>query len=174
MATTTLDRSVEKIRAAYDRALQILERRPEKARGTARTRVRLDGAFTCRVTEGDWELTADFPEKWGGSDEGPNPGILGRAALGTCLAMAYRRWAAENELSIRSLTIDIEADYDARGELGLADISPAYTAARYIVSVDTDAPEEEVRRVFDLAEERCPYLHVWQDPVPVTRELRIG
>jgi len=163
----------ERIRSALRRAVGTLEARPGRALGTARTRIRAVDGLTCEVTDGDWRLTLDLPERWGGNDRGANPGVFGRAALGACLAMAYRRWAAENDLPVRALEIEIEADYDARGELGMADVTPAYTQARYIVSVETDAPAEEVRRVFDLAEERCPYLHVWRDPLDVRRELRI-
>jgi uncharacterized OsmC-like protein len=167
------DHPDERIRTALRRAVATLEARPGRALGTARTRIRAVDGMTCEVNDGDWELTIDLPARWGGNDRGPNPGVYGRAALGACLAMAYRRWAAENDLPIRALDIEIEADYDARGELGMAEVTPAYTQVRYIVSVETDASPEEVHRVFDLAEERCPYLHVWQDPLDVRRELRI-
>lgn len=167
------DPSDERIRTSLRRAVATIEARPGRALGTARTRVSAVDGMTCEVTDGDWQLTLDVPARWGGNDRGANPGVFGRAALGACLAMAYRRWAAENDLPIRALDIEIEADYDARGELGMADVTPAYTQVRYIVSVETDAPPGEVRRVFDLAEERCPYLHVWQDPLDVRRELRV-
>lgn len=172
--TNPLDPSVEHMKTAYQRMVRTVERRPEKARGTAKTRVRVTDGVTCEVSDGDWELTLDLPERWGGNNAGPNPGVLGRASLGSCLAMAYRRWAAEHGLPIRSLEIEIEADYDARGELGLADVTPAYTEVRYTVRVESDAPEAEVRRVFDLAETRCPYLVVWRDPIAMRRDLRIN
>lgn len=171
--TVSTDPQAQRILGALSRMVGVVEARPERALGTARTHVRSVDGMTCEVTEGDWRLTLDLPERWGGNDRGPNPGTFGRAALGACLAMAYRRWAAENHLPIRALEVEIEADYDARGELGMADVTPAYTQTRYVVSVETDAPPDEVRRVFDLAEERCPYLHVWQDPLDVRRDLRI-
>jgi uncharacterized OsmC-like protein len=165
--------TVERMKAARQRMVKTVEMRPSLARGTAKTRVEVVEGATCRVTDGDWEVVVDLPERWGGNNAGPNPGVFGRASLGSCLAMAYQRWAAENDLSIRSLTIEIEADYDARGELGVADVSPGYAEVRYIVSVESDAPEDEVRRVLDLAETRCPYLIVWRDPNVMRRELRI-
>lgn len=172
--TAVIDPSVEKMTAAYYRCVRTVERRPDKAFGTATTRVRVTDGMTCEVEEGEWQLSVDLPDRWGGNNAGPNPGVLGRASLGSCLAIAYRRWAAENGLPIRSLEIEIQADYDARGELGLADVSPAYTEVRYVVSVESDAAAEEVERVFDLAETRCPYLVVWRDPIKVSRELRIN
>ena len=59
--------------------------------------------------------------------------------------------------------------------LGLdPDVTPAYTEVRYIVSVESDASEDEVERVFDLADSRCPYLMVWKTPLPMKRDLRIN
>lgn len=165
--------SVQRIRETLDRMRSTVEKRPGRALGTARTRVRVVDGLTCEAEEGDERLTIDLPERWGGNGRGPSPGVLGRSALGACLAMSYLRWAAEHDLPIRSLEIGIEADYDARAELGVGDGSPAYTAVRYVVTVESDAPAEEVRRVFDLADARCPYLHVWQEPLDVRRELRI-
>ncbi|MDH3731898.1 MAG: OsmC family protein [Gemmatimonadota bacterium] len=172
-AAPALDPSTEKMTAACQRMARTVELRPSTAIGTATTSVRVTHGMTCEVADGDWALTLDMPDRWGGNDRGPNPGVFGRAALGSCLAMAYRRWAAENSLPIHSLEVTVEADYDARGELGLADVTPAYTEVRYIVAVESDASETEVRRVFDLAETRCPYLVVWRDPMPMRRELQV-
>jgi uncharacterized OsmC-like protein len=166
--------AAEKIRAARRRGVRTIELRPSRATGTAVSNIRVTDGMTCEVEEGSWTLRVDLPEKWGGNDRGPNPGVYGRAALGSCLAMTYVRWAAENELPIRSLGVRIEADYDARGELGMADVTPAYTQVRYVVEVESDAPADEVRRVFDDAETRCPYLVVWRDPIAMVRDLRIS
>ena len=168
------DETAEKIRTALERSVRTIERRPSKAIGTAVTRVRVEEGMTCEIREGDWVLSADLPARWGGSERGPNPGVLGRGALGACLSMAYVRWAAEAGLPLDRLEVEIEADYDARGELGMADVTPAYTEVRWRVEVESPAPEEEVRRVFARAEERCPYLTVFADPAPMRRELVIG
>ena len=168
------DAADEKIMAAFRRMVRTVETRPARAIGTARTSVRVASGMTCEVTDGEWNLTLDLPERWGGNGAGPNPGVYARAALGSCLAMAYRRWAAAHDLPMRSLEVELEADYDARGELGVADVTPAYTEVRYIVSVESAAPPAEIRRVFDLAERRCPYLVVWSQPMSMRRELRIN
>lgn len=162
------------IRAALDRSIGIVERRPSRARGTAKTRVSLDDGLTCQVEDGEWNITLDMPERHGGRNAGPNPGVFGRAALGSCMAMVYMRWAAKAGLPIDRLEVEIEADYDARGELGVAPISPAYTAVRATIHVESPAPEHMIRHVFELAEERCPYLQIWENPLPVLRDVRIS
>jgi uncharacterized OsmC-like protein len=56
--------------------------------------------------------------------------VLGRGALGSCLALGYAMWAIRLDVPIESLEVDVEADYDTRGELGVADdIPPGYTAS---------------------------------------------
>jgi len=173
-ATAARDAAAERIRAAHARSVEAVRLRPARAMGTAVARVAVTDGMTCEVVEGPYRLVVDMPERLGGNGRGPNPGVYGRASLGACLAMTYVRWAAENDLPIRRLEVEIEADYDARGELGVDDgVTPAYTQVRYTVAVETDAPEEEVRRVFDYADRTCPYLHVWTDPLDLRRQLRI-
>ncbi|NIV03707.1 MAG: OsmC family peroxiredoxin, partial [Calditrichae bacterium] len=60
--------------------------------------------------------------KHGGNNQGPNPGIFGRAALGSCLAIGYMRWAAKLGVPISKIDIEVQTDYDARGEYGVAKV----------------------------------------------------
>lgn len=93
--------------------------------------MRLKPGLECEVEEGTWKMTVGMSEKSGGTNAGPNPGILGRGALGTCLAIGYAMWAARLGVPIDALEVDVEADYDRRGELGVADdVPPGYTQVR--------------------------------------------
>ena len=164
----------DKIRVALERNVKAATLRPTVASGTAVTRVRLCDGLTCEVEEGKWKFTADVGEKSGGNDRGPNPGILGRAALGSCLAVGYAMWAARRGVPLSRLEVEIQADYDARGELGVAEVSPAYSQVRYIVTVESPAPEAEVRRLIDEADAHSPYLTLFRQPMDVRRELRVA
>ena len=59
----------------------------------------IDGT-TCEVTEGKWSLTADLSEKIGGNGLGPDSGVLGRAAFGSCAAASYVLWVDGTAYSI--------------------------------------------------------------------------
>ncbi|MHC4925097.1 MAG: OsmC family protein [Planctomycetota bacterium] len=141
--------------------------------GTAVTRARLAEGMTCEIEDGPWRLTVGMSEKSGGAGAGPDPGVLGRGALASCLAVGYALWASKAGVPIRTLEVEIHADYDVRGEYGLADISPSYSQIRYVVHVDSDAPQAELEAALDEADANSPYLSIFRDAQDVRRELRI-
>src|SRR5579871_4516462 len=140
--------NTEKIHTALERVVQAVSLRPSVGRGTAITRVRLRSGLACDVEEGPWRFTVGMTEKYGGTNEGPNPGVYGRAALGSCLAIGYAMWAARLGVPIDALEVEVQADYDTRGELGVdGDVPPGYLGMRYVVTVETAAPEADIMRV---------------------------
>lgn len=164
----------ERIRTAVERNARAVALRPSLGQGTAKTVVRLKPGLECQIVEGAWTLTVGMSEKSGGTNAGPNPGILGRGALGSCLAIGYAMWAARLGVPVDALEVQVEADYDSRGELGVGDeVSPGYREVRYVVCVSSPAAEEDVRRVIDTADRCSPYLDVFARAHDVRRELRI-
>lgn len=169
-STTTHD---ERIRTAIQRAQQAMTRMDSVGRGTARTRVRIEEGLTCQVEDGRWSFTADMSEKAGGAAEGPDPGVYGRAGLASCLAVGYAMWAAYEGVPLTSLEVEVQADYDARAEYGLGDKVPGYDAIRWIVRVESPAPEERVREVLATAEARSPWLQLLRNPQELRGEVQI-
>jgi uncharacterized OsmC-like protein len=162
------------IRTTLERSVQAVTLRPSLGLGTAMTRVRLQPGLACEIAEGAWTLTAGMSDKSGGTGAGPTPGVLGRGALGSCLALGYAMWGARLGVAIESLDIEVEADYDSRGELGIADdVPPGYLQIRYRVTVASPAPEEDVLRVIATADKYSPYRDVFVRPHDLRRELRI-
>jgi uncharacterized OsmC-like protein len=164
----------ERIRTTFERNRRALELRAGVGLGTAVTRARLREGLACEVEEGRWRFMVDMSPKSGGGDEGPNPGVLGRGALASCLAIGYAMWAAALGVPIASLTVTVEADYDTRAEYGVGDVRPGYREVRYIVEVASAAPEAEVMRVLDAAEAHSSYLAVFGNPQPLRRDVRIA
>ena len=172
--TTTRPYDPAPIRRAFERNARALALRPAKGRGTAVTTVRMTDGLTCEIEEGRWRFPCDASAAGGGHDAGPNPGILGRGALGACLAMTIVRFAAREGVPLDDLCIGVEADYDGRGEYGVADdVSPGYGALRCVVTIASAAPEAEVARLLDLAEKHTAYLDTFRRAVPVTCETWI-
>lgn len=164
----------DEIKTALERNVKAVTLRPSVGQGTAVTRVRLGADLRCDIEEGNWKLNAGMTEKYGGDGSAPNPGVLGRAAVGSCLAIGYAMWAARLQVPITALEVEIQADYDVRGELGVSDdVRPGYGEVRYIVKVESDAPVEDVERMLETAERRSSWLDVVGNATPLRREVHI-
>ena len=166
-------RDQTRIKSAMDRSVAALRARPFLGQGTAVTKVRLQEGLTCEVEEGDWKFVAGMSEKAGGDNAGPNPGILGRGSLGACLAIGYSMWAARRGVPLSGLEVEIQADYDVRGEYGVADIPPRYMQVRYLVTVESAAPEAEVMAMLDEADAHSSYHDLWRRAVDLRRQVRV-
>jgi uncharacterized OsmC-like protein len=166
-------RKSERLKELLDRNAKALEMRPGIGRGTAVTKVRLDDGLACEVEDGPWKLRVDMSSKAGGAGSAPNPGVLGRAALGSCLAMNYARMAARKGLPLDSIEVEVQADYDSRYEYGLSGRNPGYKQVRCVARVASPAPAGEVRQALEEAHEFTTYLSVWQEPQDIRVELDI-
>ena len=170
-------RDPEKIEAtknAAERNIKAISLRPSIGQGTAVTKVRVRDGCTADIEDGGWKLVADESVKDGGNGEGPDPGVYGRAALGSCVAMGYALWSAKLGIRLDSIEVDVEADYDARGMFGLDDsIPPGWPAVRYKVRIESSAPEADVRRVLEYADAHSPLLDDFTRALPVARDVQI-
>lgn len=162
-----------RLREILERNASAVALQPVLARHTGRTTVRLRPGLECMVEDGAWQLTVGMGEASGGNNAGPSPGTLGRGALGSCLAIGYSMWAARLGVPLRSLEVEVAADYDSRGELGVSDdVFPGYDQVRYTVTVDSSAPRVDVLRVLDTADRYSPYRDVFSRANDVRRTVR--
>ena len=125
----------------------MLALKPSRGHLRCATRARLVDGLRCEIEEGPWRLAADMPAKVGGDESAPTPGVLGRGALASCLAIGIAAWAARLDVPIDALEVEVEADFDARGELGVGDrVRPGYSAVRYLIAIDSPAGREPAGR----------------------------
>jgi uncharacterized OsmC-like protein len=163
------------IREIVERNIELLALKPSRGHLTCTTKARLVDGLRCEIEEGRWRLAADLPAKVGGEDTAPTPGVLGRAALASCLAIGIATWSARLGVPISTLEVEVEADFNARGELGMGDgVPPGYSEVRYVISIESQAPKHEVDRLLDLAERHSPYLDVFRRAVPVRRVRQLN
>jgi uncharacterized OsmC-like protein len=170
----------ESIRTALERNVKAVTLRPGVGRGTASTTARLKPGLACEVTDGPFTLTVGMTEKYGGTNAGPNPGVLGRGALASCLAIGYSMWAARMGVPVTALEVEVQADYDVRGELGVppgegekGPLRPGYHEVRYVVTVESPAPEEKLLEWLDQSDQASSYLDIFANATPMRREVRI-
>ena len=116
---------------------------------------------------------SDLSEKVGGNGTGPDSGVLGRAALGTCCAMSYVQWAAVLGIQLSSVEVVVEMDYDHAGYYGTADVPPGPLEVRFKVTIGSDAPEDEIVAMLDKADKHAPLHDLFERPMRMVRFLDI-
>ena len=162
------------LKTAIERNIKALSLRPSIGRGTATTVCRIRDGTTCDIEDGQWKLVADEMPGDGGNGLGPDPGVFGRAALGSCIAMGYVMWAAVREIPLDFVEVIVEADYDGNPIYGLDDATPpGWSAMRYKAIISSPAPDEAIRDLVDFADRHSSLLGSFDRAIPVTREVQI-
>jgi uncharacterized OsmC-like protein len=166
-------RDMARIKEARERNEKALRLRPSIGRGTSVTTIRMTEGLVCEISEGAWTAKSDAPEEEGGENTAPSPGFFVRGGLGACCAMGIMERAARYGVPIDHVEVEVQADYDSNGEFGLADVPVGFSAVRWIVQVESSAPEAEIMKVIEEEERYGFMLDVIRSPIPVTREVRI-
>ena len=146
---------------------------PEAAKFTfsAKTRWR-DGAVTeTRAREN--VIVADEPEALGGTDSAADPVELLLASLTSCVSIGLVTHAAKRGVELRDFEIDVEGDLDVRGYLGDESVRPGFSAIRYSVRVESDAPPEVIEDIVGAAEQSSPMLDNISNGVPVSSQVEV-
>jgi uncharacterized OsmC-like protein len=164
----------ETIRKIVERNIELLALKPARGHLTRTTKARLVGGLRCEIEEGPWKLAADMPAKAGGEETAPTPGTFGRGALASCLAVGIAVWAARLGVPIDAVEVEVQADFDARGELGMGDVQPGYGEVRYVVGIDSPASRQELDALVALAERHSPYLDIFARPMTLRRVLHVN
>ncbi|HEX4980880.1 MAG TPA: OsmC family protein [Ilumatobacteraceae bacterium] len=163
-----------RIGAAVTRLEAAVERRTGFGRATNTASITLVDGLRCCSEEGAWSIDTDLPTGLGGSGSAPTPGVLLRAALGSCLAMGYRLRAARRGIPVRSIRVTVESDSEIDGMLRATSTAPpGFTAIRYHVELDTSAPAETIEALVDEADQLSPILDAVGRANPLRRSLSI-
>ncbi len=163
------------IRDIAERNAKTLALKPSRGHLTGVTRARMAGGLRCEIEDGPWKLAADMPVKAGGDGTAPTPGMLARGALASCLAIGITMWAARLGVPIDALEVEVQGDFDARGQLGVGKhIPPGYQEVRYLVSIDSPASQEALIELLETAERHSPYLDVFGRAQTMARTLRLN
>ena len=112
----------------------------------------------------------------GGSGDVPCSGDVLLGALAACQETTLRMVAANMEIELESLEVEIEADWDARGTLAMGDYPIGLTAIRCNtrVTVPQDVRGERAERLLRSAEKYCVVLNTLRSGVPVASSFSLA
>ncbi len=113
-------------------------------------------------------LEADEPGVLLGFDNGPNATEMALAALASCLNATFIYNAAAKGIEIDELQIDMEGSLDLRGFLGLSDeVRNGYEVINVTFRVKSDASEDQIKELAELAQKRSPVFDIVTHETPV-------
>ena len=126
---------------------------PQLGRGTFRATTSWRDGTRAQTVARTFAVETDEPTALGGTDRAIDPMELVLTAIGACLTIGWVTHAAQRGVRFRDLRVEVEGDYDLRGYLALDEQTrPGFSAFRYAIHVDTDAPDatlEEIRRAVE-------------------------
>jgi uncharacterized OsmC-like protein len=165
---------MDTIADAIERLEHAVERQRGFGVGTDVSVTTTTGGLQCETREGDFCTRSDLSRGLGGQASAPTPGVLVRAALGSCMAMSYRLRAAKHGIELGSIRVTVETDSELAGMLSSdASAPPGYTEIRYHVDIESRAPADDVVRIVDEGDRLSPLLDVFTRANVARRSISI-
>ncbi len=138
----------------------------DRLRGQQVTPVRLSAAVTVAAGTGlrpvrirDHTVLSDSGPALGGYDLGPNAPELLLAAMASCIAHSALAIAADRELAIDDLQVEVSGQIDYRGALAVStDVPVAPTDLQYTIRYRGDVSDAEMKALQSDLERLCPVL----------------
>jgi uncharacterized OsmC-like protein len=129
---------------------------PDAALFTLRAQARLGEGVTCNVETGKALAIAGLHPATGGSGLAACSGDMLLEALVACAGVTMNAVATALGIELRDATLHAEGDLDFRGTLGVAKDAPVgFKEIRLAVTLDTDAPQEQIDTLLRLTERYC-------------------
>jgi uncharacterized OsmC-like protein len=162
------------IKQAIEKTAAIFAADPKKAYNrNAPLVIRLGVGLQCRIELPNGQTFAtDMPPPMGGQASGPNPGLLLRMGLGSCLATVIAMRAATLGITLDLLEVAVESESDSRGLLGMDGVPAAMSALRSKVKIAAHGvPPARLREVVEWADAHSPVGCTVRNPPALALEI---
>lgn len=149
---------------------------PESAKLTLSARGTLvGGPLTCRVEASGGPVEAGLHPATGGDGAAACSGEMLLEALVACAGVTLRAVATAMGIELRGGSVIADADWDARGTLGVDRAAPiGFPSIRLRFEVDADATEEQLATLLKLTERYCVVEQTLKNPPMISSEIVTG
>jgi len=145
---------------------------PAAAVITLRAQGRIGEGIACRVDTGRALVEAGLHPATGGSGMQACSGDMLLEALVACAGVTLRAVATAIGVNLKDGRVFAEGDLDFRGTLGIAKDAPVgFRDIRLRFELDTDASEEQRKKLLELTERYCVVLQTIRRAPPVVASL---
>lgn len=157
----------------------VLARQQRIAEGTAQanhlhahvTAEGRSGVRRLRIRE--HQILSDSPYDFAGFNLGPSSPELQLGVLGTCVTHIFLIQAAERQVPLESLEVEVTGVIDPRGGKPGHEATPIWPHdIGYTVHIDSPASRAEIDALFEAVERTCPILNLLRNPQSIRAEVR--
>lgn len=142
---------------------------PETAQVTLHARGRLNENLSCQVDTGKALVLAGLHPATGGIGNTACSGDMLLQALVACAGVTLNAVATALGINLRDAAIEAEGDLDFRGTLGVSkEVPVGFQKIRLVVTLDSDAPEDQLANLLRLTERYCVVLQTLKHPPDLT------
>ena len=106
-----------------------------------------------------------------GKDKGANPVEYLLAGLAGCITTSLVAHAAARGIKIDSIESTLEGDIDLHGLFQLDETNPGYQGINISFKIESDAPEETLQELVELAKKASPVANTVSRPTPINVRL---
>jgi putative redox protein len=152
----------------FDGTQTALKDAPDQANAWFEAQTRLGEGFNSTATVRQFTAHVDEPAGLGGADTAPNPVEYVLVALGSCQEITYRLYADALGIPLSGVSVKLRGLVDLRGFFAVNDsVRPGFQRIEAVVTLDSPASQEDLRRLKDTVDRHCPVLDILRNPVPV-------
>jgi uncharacterized OsmC-like protein len=160
--------NAEELRALQAPLKDRYRKEPGSAVVTLRAQGRMGEGIACHVDTGKALVEAGLHPATGGSGTQARSGDMLLEALVACAGVTLKAVATAINVELRDATVRAEGDLDFRGTLGVARDAPVgFREIRLRFELDTDASEEQKRKLIELTERYCVVMQTLRQAPPV-------
>jgi Predicted redox protein, regulator of disulfide bond formation len=122
-----------------------------------------------RIHIRDHYVISDSGPDFAGYDLGPGSPELQLGVLGSCLTHIFLIQAADRQVPLDSLEVDISGEMHPRaGQAGYEDIPIYPHNIQYTVRISSPASSEEIAALHEAVERSCPILNLLINPQQIS------
>ena len=164
--------NAEQLRAMQAPIKERYKQDPQAAVITLRAQGRIGEGIACRVETGKALIEAGLHPATGGSGMQACSGDMLLEALVACAGVTLKAVATALGIDLKDAKLTAEGDLDFRGTLGVDKEAPVgFRTIRVAFKLDTDASEEQKKKLLELTERYCVVLQTIRKSPPVVASL---
>jgi uncharacterized OsmC-like protein len=136
-------------------------------------RVRAEGrSGVRRIRIRDFQVISDSGPDFAGYDLGPSSPELQLGVLGSCLTHVFLIQAADREVPLDALEVEVTGRMDPRaGRPGFEHLPVYPHDIAYTVRIESPASAEEIAELHTAVERACPILNLLLNPQTIHGEI---